>query len=313
MADRSHLIGSVIGHEGSGRIIEVGSKVKTLTVGDFVGIESHRATEQWLKAGKNPYADPLSAILGYRGFPDGRVVQGTFAEFIAVPEMYAIKIPDHLFKVFPPSIWEPFGNSIRISSVVRKIPLVKSEPVVISGCGYQGLTLMLILKHWLGFSNIYATDMNQGRLDIVDKLGAARLSAPDKLPVKEPKIWFEMSGSMAAYAQGLKSVKKGGALILFGLPSKDSELADGISYKEFIFQSKRMVKDGVNLIGVCGRLREDWDEAPKIVEKLSKSVNLSLLYTFFGPLENLLPLIKNGKIPPKDEPLIKAVFSGFLV
>ncbi len=122
-----------------------------------------------------------------------------------------------------------------------------------------------------------------------------------------------MSGSTAAYAQALKGVKKGGSLILFGLPTKDSELTEGVSFKEFIFQSKRMVNEGINLIGVCGRLKEDWDEAPKIVERLSKKVNLAELYTFFGPLENLLPLVKNGNIPPKSEPLIKAVFSGFLI
>jgi threonine 3-dehydrogenase len=311
--DSSHLNGAVFGHEGGGTVTLVGGQVTNVAPGDKVGIESHRARKSWLDGGNNPYTDPLSAIIGHRAFPEGEMPQGTFAEFITVPAVYVHRIPNKLFHAYPGSLWEPLGNAIRVSNVLQA--QVRGTPrAVVSGCGPQGLMLLLIMKHWLGFKEVYATDFSKSRLELVEQLGIAKPYTPDKLPDVAPEVWLEMSGAYPAFEDGFRRLVPGGSMILFGLLAKQVELFEDIPYNEFVFQSMQREKAGKTLLGVCGRLSSDWELAPKIITRcLAGNVDLSSLYSYFGPLENLIPLVQNGHVPPKENSFLKAVFSGFLI
>ncbi|GEM_PF-5947253 len=311
--DKSHLIGHVFGHEGAGVIIELGPNVKSLHVGDTVGIESHRAREEWLAEGGDPYKDPLSAIIGHRAFPDGRIPQGVFAEFISVPEFYANKIPKQLYRVYPGSLWEPLGNSIRLASIIREKIKIKPKRIVVSGCGPQGIMIMLILRYYLGYDAIYATDISEERLKLVAQLGVAKPYLPSELPKLSVQLWLEMSGALPAFWQAIDLVDKGGFLVLFGLPNRDEIKIGGLPYSEFVLQSQETEMQGKTLIGVCGRLKQDWEEAPMVVEALKQHIKLDSLFSYFGPLENMLPLVKYGILPPKGGTLLKGVFSGFVL
>ena len=116
LSDKSHLIRRVMGHEGAGSVIEPAAGFQ---VGEKVAFESHRARAEWLQQGKDPYADPEFAIIGYRGFSNQKPPQGTWAEFISVPTVYLHRIAKELYDYYPGSLWEPLGNSIRLASFIN--------------------------------------------------------------------------------------------------------------------------------------------------------------------------------------------------
>ena len=303
--DVSHLIGHIIGHEGCGYVAKLGSGVKELKLNDYVGIESHRATKEWLEEGKDPYKDPKSAVIGYRAFPGGKVPQGVWAEYIAVPEVYANKIPQ--IENYPGSLWEPFGNGIRLSQRIK--PFLKPDSkIAVSGCGFQGVQIMLILKYYYNLKNIYASDISEERLKFVRENITKNAFLPADFPEQDYDIWLEMSGSAKALEQALKLTKQ--HLILFGLPKTDVTIG---SHKvtDFIFGTMDERINNINVHGVFGRYKEDWEMANIIIPAISERFDLKKMWTFYGSIRKLPDMANQGFFRNLKPDFFKAVFSVF--
>ncbi len=301
--DVSHLIGNIIGHEGSGYVVKLGSKVQNLKVNDYVGIESHRATREWIETGRDPYKDPNSAVIGYRPFPDGELPQGVWAEYIAVPEVYANRIPE--IEEYPGSLWEPFGNGVRLFQTVR--PYLKPNlKIAVSGCGFQGVQIMFILRYFYKIKNIFAVDISKERLRFVKENITENAFLPGELPKQEYDVWLEMSGSGQALDQALRLTKH--HLILFGLPKSDVRIG---KYKvtEFIFNSMNEKINNINVHGVFGRFKEDWELSNKIIPEIAE--HLKKLWKLYGPLNKLPEMANMGFFKRLKPDFFKAVFTAF--
>ncbi len=312
VVDNSHLIGKVMGHEGAGQIVEIGNDVKGFHTGEKVAFESHRARKEWLKDGNDAYKDKHFAIIGYRGFPKGKPPQGTWAEYISVPAVYAHKIPNELAYHYPGSLWEPLGNSIRLATAVKERFPDKNKEIVFSGCGPQGMLAMLILNKYYGYKKIIALEVSDKRIELMNKLGIAKVYKPSEMPKISPEMWVEVSGAYPAYKQAIETTKKGGTIILFGLIKKDIEI-EGLPYNTFVLDLHETKQDGLNLIGISGRLNEDWVKCPEVIKELAGTVDLNELYSYYGPLQNMPHIEQSIGLPPKDPEFVKAVFSGFLL
>ncbi len=301
--DVSHLIGNIIGHEGCGYVIKTGSKVKHLKINDYVGIESHRATKEWLKAGKNPYKDPNSAVIGYRPFPDGKLPQGVWAEYIAVPEVYANKIPE--IEEYPGSLWEPFGNGVRLFQTIKPFITADSK-IAVSGCGFQGVQIMFILRYYYNIKNIFAVDISKERLRFVKNNITENTFLPEELPEHGYEIWLEMSGSGHALNQALRLTRD--HLILFGLPKSQVRIG---KYKvtDFIFNSINEKINNINVHGVFGRFKEDWDLSNKIIPEIAE--HLKKLWKLYGPINKLPEMANQGFFKNLKADFFKAVFTAF--
>jgi len=83
------------GHEGIGRVVEIGANVKTRKVGDIVGLgwmrDSCGSCRCCMSARENLCADMLG-----NSFAVFNSCQGTFAEFCVSPEKYACPVPETL-------------------------------------------------------------------------------------------------------------------------------------------------------------------------------------------------------------------------
>ncbi len=312
------FVGSVIGHEGTGFVVEKGANVSGFDIGDLVAMESHRARQSW--AG-DPYKDPHCAIIGFRPYPNEKITpQGTFAEYIAVPEVYAHKIPKHLVDAYPGSLWEPFGNGVRLFQTIKELK-IPAEAAVVSGCGPQGIAIQAILRHYAGIDNMVATDIDEQRLAFVNEHGLAETFNPRDKDIEKkiidslgqkPDLWLDMCGAPAAFNLATKTTAPGGNIILFGLP-KDSRGVDiaGVNQFEFVLTGRQKTRGAHNLIGVVGRHKEDWLLAPDIIHSLSKKMDLSKFYTFCGPLDNLPKMLQENEHFPPEDVNLKAVFGPF--
>lgn len=263
----------IIGHEFAGEVVEVGTDVKSLKVGDFVSAETHIPCNQCFqcKTGKQHICKNV-LILGVD-------INGVFADYVALPEVCAWKNSEKIPFEFA-SVQEPLGNSVYTTIEGGG---VTGKKVAIFGCGPTGLFAVGVARV-SGASEIISIGKHEFRMEIAKKMGADHvLKYPDDDIVKlitkitggeGVDVVLEMSGSQDAISQGLTVLKKGGRFTAFGIPSGKVEidLANDIIFK------------GANIVGISGRKMFDtWYRVAGLLE--SKRIDISPVITHKFPLE----------------------------
>lgn len=244
----------VFGHEFSGEIAEVGSNVKEYKVGDRVAGETHIPCNDCYQCEtNNRHICENMKIIGVH-------VPGSFSEYISIPKDCIYKIPDSIsFEIG--AMLEPMGVGVHGVSAAG----VEEQTILIYGCGPIGLMAIGAAKV-LGAKNIIAVDVFNEKLEIAKIMGADLALNSENIDViaeviKETDgvgadIVIDYAGVNQAILSGFKSLKKGGKMVLVGLPSKDLiiDINENIIYKEAV------------VIGVTGRLMyETWEECEKIL------------------------------------------------
>lgn len=245
----------VFGHEFTGEVVETGANVKNLRAGDMVSVESHVPCGTCYQCGHGMMhiCDNLK-ILGVDR-------AGCFAEYVAVPAICAWKNSKSMPREIA-SIMEPMGNAVHAVSAAK----VKGKTVTVFGCGPTGLFACAVAKAH-DAAKICAVDINQRRLELARAAGAQVLydGADSDLVAKIVKesggfgadVTFEMSGSPKAIVSGLRSLKKGGTFVAFGIPSKPIELD----------LANDVILKGRTILGIVGRLMfETWEEMQRLLD-----------------------------------------------
>jgi len=247
---------TVLGHECSGEIVEVGSAVKNLKVGDYVACETHIPCGQCYQC-KNGQQHICANLVIY-----GVHTDGCFAEYSKIPEKCAVKIPESISPNVG-AVLEPLGTAVRSCVEIQ----ASGKNVAVIGCGPIGLMAVNTAKA-LGAANIYAVDINNLRLDIAKGLGATHLiNSMEVDPVKiileatngvGADAFIDASGNTGAISGGFKSLRKGGKVALIGLPSKPMEIDLG---PQVIFKE-------ATIIGIHGRRTyETWTTMSNLLDK----------------------------------------------
>lgn len=242
-----------IGHEFAGEIVEAGRDVKRVKPGDFISVESH------IPCGACPQCrrDLMHICDRVKIFGIDR--DGSFAEYVSVPEICAWK---HGRPMEPElaSIMEPLGNAVHVAD---SAPTAGAD-LAIFGCGPQGLFAIAAARA-AGAKRIFAIELNPLRREL-----AARMKPDEILADGDPvaalldrtggsgvDVVFEMSGAPAAFKAGLRSLRPGGTLIAFGIPSRTIELdldAD-------------IIMKGRRVIGVVGRhMFRTWEKMQAMLD-----------------------------------------------
>jgi threonine 3-dehydrogenase len=246
----------VVGHEFAGEVVEVGSRVERLRKGDRVAVESHVPCGQChsCESGRRHICDNLKIIGVHR--------DGSFAEFVSVPEVCAWKHPAGLPAEIA-TLMEPMGNAVHAVNEAD----VKGRSVAVFGCGPAGLFATNCAKA-LEAAAIYAVDVNENRLALAKRMGASELfngNDPD-LPATLTRragghgldVAFEMSGHTVAINNAFKALKKGGTFVAFGIPARPIELDWG----------NEVILKGRTVLGIVGRLMfETWEQMQKLLDE----------------------------------------------
>ncbi len=206
------------GHEFSGHVVEVGSDVHFVTVGDLVSAEGHVVCGHCrnCRAGRRHLCIRVSSL--------GVNRDGAFAEYVVVPESNVWR---HAEPIDPDlaAIFDPLGNAVHTA---LSFPLV-GEDVLITGAGPIGLMAAAVARH-VGARFIVVTDVNEARLELARKMGVdlavnvaeERIaSAQARLGMQEGfDIGLEMSGHANALPEMLDNLTHGARVALLGLPSQ---------------------------------------------------------------------------------------------
>ena len=222
----------IIGHEFAGEIVQVAPDVTTHKVGDMVAAESHIGCGRCYqcRTGNSHICERLRII--------GVDVDGSFADFVKIPEQNAWPIPSQV-PIETASVLEPLGNAVH-AAFAADIP---GSDVSIFGCGPVGLAAVA-LTNVSGALSVTAIDINDYRLRLAKTMGASKVINSKAVdPVAEihkdtdgrgAGVVLEMSGNEIAIRNAFKAVRNGGTVILFGLPSAEVRLnlGDDIIFKE---------------------------------------------------------------------------------
>ncbi len=218
-----------LGHEFAGTVVELGSAVEHVEVGDYVSAESHVTCDvcfQCRSGRRHMCASP--SILGVHR-------DGAFADYIAVPEKVVWqndrdKLPPEIA-----TLQEPFGNAV-FTTLDHNLP---AHTVGVLGCGPVGLFAIAIASS-SGAASVLAVDLHEYRLDLASKMGASRVYNPGRdSSAADIADWLseanegygvdivlEMSGAATAINAGFKAVVPGGEVTLFGIPSRSVTIDD---------------------------------------------------------------------------------------
>ncbi len=279
-----------VGHEYVGEIVEIGSEVKGLKVGDRVSGEGHIACGHCrnCKSGKEHLCIHTIGV--------GVTREGAFAEFLAIPAKNAFKIPEGISDDIV-SVFDPLGNSVHTA---LSFDLV-GEDVLITGAGPVGLFASQIAR-FVGARHVVVTDINPYRLKIAEQMGASRVinlsdckqpsDSLDKLKsvmsdlgmTEGFDVGMEMSGNPFAFRDMLSTMNNGGNIAFLGIPSKPFE----IDWSQLVFK-------GITVKGIYGReMFETWY---KMASMLQSGLDISPVITHRFPVDKFLEgfeLMKSG-------------------
>ncbi|MCH6163331.1 zinc-dependent alcohol dehydrogenase [Streptomyces marispadix] len=199
----------ILGHEGAGEIVAVGSAAGGRRVGERVAVEPNYCCRR------------CSACT--RGFTSGctdRVAvglatPGVLAEYVAVPAAFVHAAADHV-STADLVCAEPLTVA---RTAIRRAKISKGDKCLVVGAGSQGLLVCACLAA-AGITP-YVQEPHEGRRALAASLGAVPLerSASDVDQV------FETSGAPAALRAALRHVVPGGRITFIGMSSASLELS----------------------------------------------------------------------------------------
>lgn len=212
----------VIGHEFYGEIVEVGSEVTSVAVGDRASGEGHIVCGTC----RNCRAGHRHVCIAIEGLGVNR--DGAFADFVVLP---ATNVWVHPADLDPDlgAIFDPLGNA---THTALQWPMV-GEDVVITGAGPIGVMSAAIARH-AGARYVVVSDASDYRLELARTAGAdltinvtreSLADAQTNLGMKEGfDIGMEMSGAGPAVIDMIANMNHGGRIALLGLPHQSYDL-----------------------------------------------------------------------------------------
>lgn len=228
---------TILGHEFSGVIAEVGSNVTKYKVGDRVCIDPNCYCGK-CDFCRNGIAHYCTDMIGY-----GTTVNGGFAEYCSVNQRQVYKLGDN-------TTFEQGAMTEPVACCLHGMDMCNIHPgsnVVVIGGGMIGL-LMLQLSKLAGAARVALLEPVESKRVVAKKLGADILIDPINENVEEElkkagMTWvntvIECVGKTATIQQAIDIVGNKGTVMMFGLTKPD----DTIAVKPFqIFQKEIELK-----------------------------------------------------------------------
>jgi threonine dehydrogenase-like Zn-dependent dehydrogenase len=208
----------IIGHEGVGQVVEVGSGISDLQPGDRVVIAPRITCGQcaYCRRGLD------NQCTNYRTI--GTTIDGAFAPYLRAPQQALFKISKDVPRD-DAVLFEPL--SCVVGSLVRA-PIEAGDNVVVIGAGPMGL-LFAQMYQLLGAAKVIVVDISPFRLDFAKKLGMDEALNPTEVDLPETvKSLTGLGADVVVDAVGnqlgtaIKLARRAGQVLAFGLRPHDN-------------------------------------------------------------------------------------------
>ena len=288
-AQKTIPIPMITGHEYAGEIVELGSNVDDLKIGDIVSGEGHITCGRC----RNCLAGTMHLCPNTIGVGVNRT--GAFAEYLSVPAKNIFK-PSREMSTDLLACFDPYGNAVHTALSFNMV----GEDVLITGAGPIGMMSAMVANH-AGARNIVITDINQYRLDLIKKILPAVITVNvekdsistdlmQSLGIYEGfDVGLEMSGSPVAFSDMLSKMINGGRIAMLAIMPAGS----GIDWDLVVFK-------GLTIKGVYGReIFETWYKGSMMVQSglpLEKIITHRYSFNEFQEGFDVMRSGKSGKV-----------------
>lgn len=206
----------ILGHEAAGTVVETGSGVKDLKVGDRVALEPGKTCGkcEFCKSGKY---NLCKDVIFFATPP----VDGVFQEYVAHEAGLCFKLPENV-STMEGALIDPLAVGLH---AVSQGGATLGQTAVVTGTGCIGLCSLLSLKA-MGVSKIIVVDIMEKRLQKALELGADYvINGKDEDAVerimeltdgKGFDLEIETAGSQITASQLIKAAKKGSTIVFVG-------------------------------------------------------------------------------------------------
>jgi threonine 3-dehydrogenase len=236
----------VVGHEFVGEIVELGTDVTDLAVGEIVSGEGHLVCGRCRNcmAGRRVQCAHTASV--------GVSRAGAFADYIVLPAGNIWRHTDGI-DLDVAAIFDPLGNAVHTALAFP----VLGEDVLVTGAGPIGIMAALVARH-AGARFVVISDPSEYRLQLARSVGVTVALDPttttipkamEQLGMREGfDVGLEVSGQAAALRSMLGAMCHGGKIAMLGLPSEDFSVDWG-----------HLVTNQITLKGIYGReMFETW-------------------------------------------------------
>lgn len=237
---------AVLGHEGTGTVVEIGNQVRSVKTGDRV-ILSYPSCGRCPSCDANlPYLCDYDMPLCFDGcrsdgskpvLLDGESIssaffqQSSFATHAVSNERNAVVISG----IYDPSLLAavPCGVQTGAGSVLNAFNVQADEGLVVYGTGVVGLSAIMA-GTLVGASPLIAVDINESRLGLAREFGATHVvNAAKENAAERIKKWaprgvpyvLDTSGTLQAFEAGIDNLCMGGTLGYVTPPSGGEHLS----------------------------------------------------------------------------------------
>ena len=211
----------VMGHEGTGHILQVGAGVDGFSAGDPICINPQAACQKcfYCQRGEQNLCEHLDfkSVTG----------DGVFSEVVRIRAEQAIRLPIN-FDLQTATMIEPLSVAVQASRAAQFHP---EDSVVLIGAGTIGLLTLAVLRNQ-GVKRILVVDVQDYALKLAEQMGAAAVANPKTqdfdrfmgpfFGTRGPDFVVESAGSSATQSQAFELARPGGTLIMIGISPDQS-------------------------------------------------------------------------------------------
>lgn len=260
-----------LGHEVAGEITEVGIDVTDFKKGERVCLN------YMITCGKCKYCVQGTEQFCTSGRMIGKDVNGGYAEYIAVPTRGVFKLPDSISFEHAAVMMCSSSTSLH---ALNKTRFKQGETIAIFGLGGLGISALQLAKA-LKAGEIFAIDIDAGKLEIAKEMGAITINAKKVDPVERimkltkghgVDVALELIGLPLTMNQGVRSLARFGRLGLVG-----------ITAETFNINSYEAICKEKEIIGVSDHLLSEIPFLLKLAEQ--GKLDLARVVTKTVPLE----------------------------
>ena len=209
------------GHEFAGVVEQVGSGVSRIKIGERVAVEPNIACDNcsYCLNNQQNFCENWQAV--------GVTLPGGMAEYVIAPEKAVFNISNLEFE--QGAFVEPLSCVLH---GVQKTGIRLADKVLILGAGPIGLLLLQVVR-LQGVQSVSVVELDQARVESALSVGADRVyHSLDELPEEAFEVTIDATGVIPVMQRTPEFTRKGGKILLFGVPPKNKVEFDAFTLFE---------------------------------------------------------------------------------
>ncbi len=289
-ADKTLELPTVLGHEASGVVVEVGAGVSAFRPGDRITVDPFIACGRCYQCRSGHHNMCVSReIYGKR--------RGAFAEYAVLPERAVCPLPEGM-SFEEGALLENLGIAVH---AIEHEPRDPGDLAVVIGCGPIGIMAAQVLA--AQGVRVVLTDLTEPRLEMARRISGGRVLDVRRDDVRQEvaalsggrgaDLVLEAAATQSALDQALDVVRDRGTVVTIGT------FNGPVTFNPFFKMTRREIR----LVSSIGRTWETWRRMVQLVD--GGKVNLEPLVSHVLPMDRFEEGFELARSPESMKVLLR--------